>query len=72
VVTTSDAGGVLEFVHDGRNGYVCSAGDATLIAARLDRLHEEPELGAELGRAGRDSVAEIGWDRVVERLLAWV
>jgi len=69
VVTTDDSGGVLEFVRDGENGLVCPAGDAGALAAAFDRLATEPELGARLGERGRAEVAEIGWDRVVERLL---
>ena len=68
VVTTEDAGGVLEFVRDGRNGFVCPAGSPGRIAAALDRLAEDAELAARLGRAGRERVAPIGWDRVVDRL----
>lgn len=69
VVTTADAGGVLEFVRDGANGFVVPAGSPAEIAARLDRLFDDRELAATLGRAGARTVATIGWDRVVERLL---
>lgn len=78
VVTTADAGGVLEFVEDGVDGYVCAAGGTGSstapreIAARLDRLFEDRDEAARLGRAGRERVAAIGWDRVVERLLATI
>jgi glycosyltransferase involved in cell wall biosynthesis len=70
VVTTADAGGVLEFVADGVNGFVCAPAAPRDIAARFDRLHEDRAEAARLGRAGRERVATIGWDRVVERLLA--
>jgi glycosyltransferase involved in cell wall biosynthesis len=69
VVTTADAGGVLEFVRDGGNGLVAPSAAPAEIAARLDALHANRELAARLGRAGAKSVAAIGWDRVVERLL---
>jgi glycosyltransferase involved in cell wall biosynthesis len=82
VVTTADAGGVLEFVEDGVDGYVCAAGGAAggtsgnaaprEIAARLDRLFDDRDEAARLGRAGRERVAAIGWDRVIERLLATI
>ncbi len=70
VVTTADAGGVLEFVRDGENGFVCSASSTGEIAARLDRLFDDRELARTLGRAGRESVAGVGWDTVVDALLA--
>ncbi len=72
VITTADAGGVLEFVRDGVNGFVVPAGSPGEIATRLDRLFDDRELAATLGRAGANTVASIGWDRVVERLLGTV
>jgi glycosyltransferase involved in cell wall biosynthesis len=72
VVTTSDSGGVLEFVVDGENGFVCAPDAPREIAARLDRLHDDRDEALRLGRAGRARVAGIGWDRTIERLLAGV
>jgi glycosyltransferase involved in cell wall biosynthesis len=72
VVTTADAGGVLEFVRDGENGFVCAPDAGREIAARLDRLWDDRGEALRLGRAGRERVAAIGWDRVIERLLAGI
>lgn len=69
VVTTADAGGVLELVGDGTTGLVAPSSAPKEIAARLDRLHRDRDLAARLGRAGRARVAGIGWDRVVDALL---
>jgi glycosyltransferase involved in cell wall biosynthesis len=68
VVTTADAGGVLEFVRDGENGYICAV-DATAIAARLDALISDAAFAERLGRAGRPLVDGITWERVVEQLV---
>jgi glycosyltransferase involved in cell wall biosynthesis len=68
VVTTEDAGGVLEFVSDGLNGFVVAAQPAA-IAARLDALAIDAGLAARLGAAGPPSVAAISWERVVEALV---
>jgi glycosyltransferase involved in cell wall biosynthesis len=68
VVTTSDAGGVLEFVDDGVNGLV-AAPEPQAIAARLDALARDDGLAARLGAAGPASVAGITWDRVVDALV---
>ncbi len=68
VVTTNDAGGVLEFVVDGINGYVLPP-DATAIAAQLTRLSADPTLAAQLGAAGQPLARAISWDRVVEKLV---
>ncbi len=69
VVTTADAGGVLEFVEDGRSGCVAESPDAARVAVALDRLHGEPGRAARLGADGRARVAGIGWDKVVAALL---
>ncbi len=68
VVTTNDAGGVLEFVQDGVNGYVVTP-EPRLIAARLERLMADAPLAARLGLAGQALVRPITWDRVVEELV---
>ena len=70
VVTAADSGGVLEFVHDGENGFVCAAGSVREIARRLDDLWDDRAGALRLGRAGAERVAGIGWDVVVERLLS--
>ncbi len=70
VLTTSDSGGVLEFVSDGVNGFVCAPGAHREMGARIDRLAGDPALARRFGAAGAERVAEIHWDGVVERLLA--
>src|SRR5437867_460010 len=56
VVTTDDAGGVLEFVEDGANGFVV-APRPEAIAARLDALAGDSALAARLGSSGPARVA---------------
>jgi len=69
VVTTRDAGGPLEFVEDGVNGFIAdptpeSIGDAvTRLAAARDRARS-------LGDAGYDCARRITWDGVVAKLMA--
>jgi glycosyltransferase involved in cell wall biosynthesis len=70
VVTTADAGGVLEFVEDGVNGFVCAADSPREIAARLDRLFRERREARAMGAAGQARVSAIGWDQVVAKLTA--
>jgi glycosyltransferase involved in cell wall biosynthesis len=69
VITAADSGGVLEFVEDGKNGFVCSPEAPREIAARLDALYRDRALARRLGEAGRAKVSGIGWDGVVARLL---
>lgn len=71
VVTTTDAGGVLELVTDGVNGFVCEPSPVA-IAQAFDRLYDEPGLAERMGRAGPQRIAELGvdWQHVLDRLLA--
>jgi glycosyltransferase involved in cell wall biosynthesis len=71
VVTTTDSGGVVELVEDGRNGLVTDPEPAALARA-FDTLWADRELADRLGRAqaGRVDELTISWDHVVERLVA--
>ncbi|MFV9507056.1 MAG: glycosyltransferase family 4 protein [Oscillochloridaceae bacterium umkhey_bin13] len=68
VVTTHDAGGVLEFVRDGLNGRVTDP-DPHAIAQALGQFASDPNLAAHMGQAGQPMVATITWEHVVTRLL---
>ena len=68
VITTRDAGGPLEFVEHGVNGFVCEP-DAEAIAAAINRLAADRRLTAALGEAGRERMRTVTWDGVVDRLL---
>lgn len=69
VVTAADAGGVLEFVEDGVTGLVAPEAAPRDLAQRFDALFRDRDLAARLGRVGRERVADIGWDPVIEALL---
>ena len=68
VVTTTDAGGPLEFVEDGVNGIVAEP-TAESIAASIARLAGDRALARRLGDAGFERAKLITWDGVVERLV---
>ncbi len=68
VITASDSGGVLEFVENGRNGFVCQPQDLDEFARRIDALYHDRELAESLGADGMGRVTEIEWDRVIETL----
>jgi glycosyltransferase involved in cell wall biosynthesis len=68
VITTEDAGGVLEFVENGVNGYVLPPAAAP-IAERLDTLMADAALAERLGRAGQPHVRDITWAQVVQALV---
>ncbi len=68
LLTTSDAGGPLEFVRDGESGLVAEP-EAAALADAIDRLWAWPEARLrEAGEAGRRGVVDITWEHVLERL----
>jgi glycosyltransferase involved in cell wall biosynthesis len=70
VVTTTDAGGPLEFVTDGETGLVTEP-DARSLADAFDRLYRDRDAAARMGRAGNAMVRDVvpRWPDVVARLL---
>ena len=71
VLTTTDSGGVLELVEDGRNGLVTSP-DPVALAGAMDRLYRDKALAERMGAANlaRLSELKIDWGHVVEALTA--
>jgi glycosyltransferase involved in cell wall biosynthesis len=68
VITTSDAGGPLEFVEDGVNGAV-TAPAPEAIAAAMNRYAADRRLAADHGAAGHARASLVTWDGVVEALV---
>jgi glycosyltransferase involved in cell wall biosynthesis len=68
VVTTTDAGGPLDIVHDGRTGRVV-APTADDLARALTFSEDEAR---DLGRAGHEIARNVTWAKCVERLLEFV
>ncbi len=69
VLTTTDAGGPLEFVEDQVTGLVTTP-DPDAMGAAIARVAGDDRLAQELGDAGFDRASRITWDGVVERLMA--
>jgi glycosyltransferase involved in cell wall biosynthesis len=68
VITTSDSGGILEFVVDGETGRVTSP-DPEAIAPAIDQLARSRDLCRHLGAAGYERVAALSWDDVIAKLV---
>ena len=68
VVTTTDSGGVLEFVRHAETGLVAEPAPVA-IATALRRLLDDADLARRLGGAGRAAARLPTWDDVVGRLL---
>ncbi|HZQ07319.1 MAG TPA: glycosyltransferase family 4 protein [Anaerolineae bacterium] len=69
VITTNDAGGVLEFVEDKINGLVAAPAPEA-IADALSYVWSNPDQCRVWGETGRERVRDITWANVVERLTA--
>jgi glycosyltransferase involved in cell wall biosynthesis len=67
LVTTTDAGGPLEFVRDGETGLVCEPAPEP-IARALARALEDKPLARRLGETGERATRDISWDRVIGTL----
>jgi glycosyltransferase involved in cell wall biosynthesis len=69
VVTTSDAGGPLEVVHDRSTGLVVAPNPAALAEA-CTWLAEHVDSAREWGQAGKRQAELVSWDHAIDRLLA--
>lgn len=67
VITSSDSGGVLEWVEDGVTGFVTD-GSPEQMADAIDRLAANREHAAAMGAEGRRRAQQLSWSSVVERL----
>ena len=67
----TNVGGPAEIIEDGREGYLLPPREPRAWAQAVARLAENPDLRAEMGRAGRASVARaFTIERHVEAMLA--
>jgi glycosyltransferase involved in cell wall biosynthesis len=69
VITTADAGGPLDVVHDRETGLVVEP-EATAVARAAAWLREHADEAAAFGARGRTLAEGVTWDRAIERLLA--
>jgi glycosyltransferase involved in cell wall biosynthesis len=68
VVTTFDAGGPLEFVENGVNGFI-TAPTPEGVAEALTALHRDRKAASALGEEGFTRARTITWNGVIEKLL---
>ena len=71
VIVHEDSGGPLEFLEDGKNGYVIKA-DPAAIAEKIDYLYEHRDVAIKMGQNGRQSLIEknLNWDYIIDQLLS--
>jgi glycosyltransferase involved in cell wall biosynthesis len=68
LITTTDAGGPLDIVRDGKTGRVVPP-QVEALARALTFSEDEART---LGRAGHEVARDVTWSRCVERLLEFV
>ncbi len=68
IITTNDAGGVLEFVIDEENGFITEANPVN-IADKIDMIRENKAKCKELGMNGYEIARKITWDYVIDRII---
>ncbi|WP_019635694.1 glycosyltransferase family 4 protein [Paenibacillus fonticola] len=66
VITLVDAGGVLEFVKEGVNGFVLTNSDE--ISVKINYMYQNKHVAKEFGNVGYDMVKHISWENVIDRL----
>jgi glycosyltransferase involved in cell wall biosynthesis len=69
VVTTNDAGGPLEVVHDRQTGVVVVP-DASELALACAFLRDHADEASAWGRAGKDVASKVTWDACIDSLLS--
>jgi len=69
-VVASQVGQLEKLIEPEVTGLLVPPGDVTALAAGLERIRREPELGLRLGQAARAEVLRHHtWDRAVQRIL---
>lgn len=68
VITCVDSGGPAEIVKDGFSGFVVEP-EPEKIAEKIDILSENKKLAEEMGERGFESIKDIQWKNVVNKLV---
>lgn len=70
VIVHEDAGGPLEFVENGKNGFIVQP-DPRVIAARIDEWSLHKNMAEQAGITGHKTVLEknISWEHVINMIL---
>jgi glycosyltransferase involved in cell wall biosynthesis len=70
-VIASRAGGIVDIVDDGGNGFLVPPGDAQALAGAIATCMDDPGRARRMGERGRATAAErFGWPAIAGRLAA--
>ncbi|HET6228592.1 MAG TPA: glycosyltransferase family 4 protein, partial [Longimicrobiaceae bacterium] len=68
-VIASAAGGIVDIVRDGRNGFLVPPGDAPALADAVRACMADPQRARRMGLQGREDVeAGFSWPVIADRL----
>ena len=69
VVVATTTGGTAELIDDGDNGVLFEAGDAEMLASKIDNLATDRQLRFRLAKSGRKTVEErFSFERMVDEI----
>ncbi|MBO5176673.1 MAG: glycosyltransferase family 4 protein [Lachnospiraceae bacterium] len=70
VIVHKDAGGPLEFIQDGVNGYVLDE-NPQAVAAKIDYLYKNRKVAKQMGEQGYLTLLDknVNWNYVIDKLL---
>ena len=64
------AGGVVENILDGENGFLFNPGDQDDFISKLKLLVENPSLRKSMGKKGQETIAQYKWEQAVANLIS--
>ena len=67
-IIATNVGGTRELV-DERNGFVVEKENTEQICEALEKLYNNKELVEKMGRASREKVRDLSWDRIAEQYI---
>ncbi|MEW6471847.1 MAG: glycosyltransferase family 4 protein [Actinomycetota bacterium] len=69
VIVCKDGGGLVDFVEDGKTGFVVEP-NGRAIAEAIQTLADDPSLAWKMGQAAREAGSRYSWQRAAEEILA--
>lgn len=67
IICCNDSGGILEFVKDSINGYVCKP-EPQVIADKIDFLFSDRDVCKQFGDAGYNCVKHLSWKNTIREI----
>ena len=70
-VVATKVGGLVDFIRDGENGFLCEPGDGEGLSRRIEQLLADPDLASRIGAQARRNVQELTWANHARALVAF-